>query len=141
MDIKVVAPQPDQPGFLNQIVVWLRDYGRYVLMGLFIGAIVGFTTIPKSHKRPHHSFHWCKPNVTVSAAGGSDHTTILAAVQSAPLNHRYRYCIYIREGRYAENIQVRKERQNIMFLSDDWGRTIITSDRICGDFDDDDRYV
>ncbi|KAB5553362.1 hypothetical protein DKX38_010673 [Salix brachista] len=69
------------------------------------------------------------PDVVVAADGSGDYTTVSAAVAVAPDYSSKRYIIRIKAGVYRENVEVPKEKSNIMFLGDGRKTTIITGSR------------
>uniref|UniRef100_A0A6N2KZC2 Pectinesterase n=1 Tax=Salix viminalis TaxID=40686 RepID=A0A6N2KZC2_SALVM len=69
------------------------------------------------------------PDVVVAADGSGNYTTVSAAVSAAPNYSSKRYIIRIKAGVYRENVEVPKEKSNIMFLGDGRKTTIITGSR------------
>ncbi|KAJ6745414.1 PECTINESTERASE [Salix koriyanagi] len=69
------------------------------------------------------------PDVVVAADGSGNYTTVSAAVSAAPSYSSKRYIIRIKAGVYRENVEVPKEKSNIMFLGDGRKTTIITGSR------------
>ncbi|KAF9681255.1 hypothetical protein SADUNF_Sadunf06G0206700 [Salix dunnii] len=69
------------------------------------------------------------PDVVVAADGRGNYTTVSAAVAGAPDYSSKRYIIRIKAGVYRENVEVPKEKSNIMFLGDGRKTTIITGSR------------
>ncbi|KAF2300891.1 hypothetical protein GH714_018053 [Hevea brasiliensis] len=69
------------------------------------------------------------PNVVVAADGSGKYKTISAAVAAAPKKSSKRYIIRIKAGIYRENVDVPKDKTNIMFLGDGRKTTIITARR------------
>ncbi|KAJ4834586.1 Pectinesterase/pectinesterase inhibitor U1 [Turnera subulata] len=69
------------------------------------------------------------PNVVVAADGSGDYRTVSAAVKAAPSKSKTRYIIRIKAGVYKENVEVPKDKHNIMFLGDGRKTTIITGSR------------
>ncbi|KAB5553360.1 hypothetical protein DKX38_010671 [Salix brachista] len=69
------------------------------------------------------------PDVVVAVDGSGNYTTVSAAVSAAPSYSSKRYIIRIKAGVYRENVEVPKEKSNIMFLGDGRKTTIITGSR------------
>ncbi|KAG6772827.1 hypothetical protein NC652_017925 [Populus alba x Populus x berolinensis] len=69
------------------------------------------------------------PDVVVAADGSGNYKTVSAAVAAAPKYSSKRYTIRIKAGVYRENVEVPKEKSNIMFLGDGRKTTIITGSR------------
>ncbi|KAL3587069.1 hypothetical protein D5086_013936 [Populus alba] len=69
------------------------------------------------------------PDVVVAADGSGDYKTVSAAVAAARKYSSKRYIIRIKAGVYRENVEVPKEKSNIMFLGDGRKTTIITGSR------------
>ncbi|XP_011039647.1 PREDICTED: pectinesterase-like [Populus euphratica] len=69
------------------------------------------------------------PDVVVAADGSGNYKTVSAAVAAAPKYSSKRYIIRIKAGVYRENVEVPKEKSNIMFLGDGRKTTIITGCR------------
>ncbi|KAI3737793.1 hypothetical protein L2E82_27805 [Cichorium intybus] len=70
-----------------------------------------------------------RPNVTVATNGKGNYTTVSAAVQAAPLKSKSRYIIKILAGVYKENVEIPKNKTNLMFIGDNRNNTIITGNR------------
>ncbi|KAL4584485.1 hypothetical protein LXL04_009087 [Taraxacum kok-saghyz] len=66
------------------------------------------------------------PDVVVAADGSGDYETVAAAVEAAPSKSKTRYVIRIKSGVYRENVEVPKNKKNIMFMGDGRNDTIIT---------------
>lgn len=69
------------------------------------------------------------PNVVVAADGSGDFKTVSDAVKAAPSKSSKRYVIRIKSGTYRENVDVSKDKHNIMFLGDGRKTTIITGSK------------
>ncbi|KAJ6942736.1 hypothetical protein NC652_008518 [Populus alba x Populus x berolinensis] len=69
------------------------------------------------------------PDVVVAADGSGNYKTVSAAVAAAPKKSSKRYIIRIKAGVYRENVDVPKDKTNIMFLGDGRKTTIITASR------------
>ncbi|KAK8963831.1 putative pectinesterase/pectinesterase inhibitor 34 [Platanthera guangdongensis] len=65
----------------------------------------------------------------VSKDGNGTHKTVAEAVKAAPEASSRRFVIYIKAGRYHENIKVSRKKTNLMFVGDGKGKTVITSSR------------
>lgn len=69
-------------------------------------------------------------NLVVSQDGSGDYETIQEAVTAASnRSGTSRYIIYIKAGTYEENIQVPSSMENIMFVGDGIGKTIVTGSK------------
>jgi pectinesterase len=69
------------------------------------------------------------PNVVVAADGSGDYKTVSEAVAAVPKKSSTRYVIQIKAGVYRENVEVPKDKHNVMFLGDGRKTTIITASR------------
>lgn len=69
------------------------------------------------------------PNLVVAQDGSGNFTTIGAAVAAAPNNLATRFVIYIKAGAYFENVDVAKNKKNLMFIGDGIGKTLVKADR------------
>jgi pectinesterase len=69
------------------------------------------------------------PDVVVAADGSGNYKTVSAAVAAAPKKSSKRYIIRIKAGVYRENVDVPKDKTNIMFMGDGRKTTIITASR------------
>lgn len=65
----------------------------------------------------------------VSKDGGGTHTTIGDAVKAAPEGSSRRIIIYVKAGRYDENIKVARKKINLMFVGDGMGKTVVAGSR------------
>jgi pectinesterase len=68
-------------------------------------------------------------DVVVAADGSGNYKTVSAAVAAAPKKSSKRYIIRIKAGVYRENVDVPKDKTNIMFMGDGRKTTIITASR------------
>ncbi|XP_027114740.2 putative pectinesterase/pectinesterase inhibitor 22 [Coffea arabica] len=67
---------------------------------------------------------------SVVALDGSGHyRSIAQAVYEAPSYSIRRYIIYVKRGVYHENVDMRKQKTNIMLVGDGIGQTVITGNR------------
>ncbi|KAI3512456.1 hypothetical protein L1887_19772 [Cichorium endivia] len=90
------------------------------------------TMRPEWLSRRDRKLLWAKavrPNVTVATNGKGNYTTVSAAVQAAPLKSKSRYIIKILAGVYKENVEIPKNKTNLMFIGDNRKKTIITGNR------------
>ncbi|RWW47285.1 hypothetical protein BHE74_00046745 [Ensete ventricosum] len=69
------------------------------------------------------------PNLTVAKDGSGNFTTISDAVAAAPNNTKTRFVIYIKAGSYFENVEVTKNKKNLMFMGDGIGKTVVKASR------------
>lgn len=67
-----------------------------------------------------------KANVVVAKDGSGKYKTVKEAVASAPNNGKTRYVIYVKKGKYKENVEVGKSKKNLMIVGDGMSSTIIT---------------
>ncbi|XP_048424526.1 putative pectinesterase/pectinesterase inhibitor 22 [Pyrus x bretschneideri] len=68
-------------------------------------------------------------HAVVAADGSGQYRTITEAVNEAPNYSPSRYVIYVKRGIYRENIDIKKNKTNIMFVGDGIGQTIVTGNR------------
>ncbi|KAH9306478.1 hypothetical protein KI387_010882 [Taxus chinensis] len=68
-------------------------------------------------------------NVIVAKDGSGRHKTIAAAVAAAPEKSKTRYVIHIKRGVYEENVEIHKNKHNLMFIGDGKGLTVVTGSR------------
>nr|XP_009401623.1 PREDICTED: pectinesterase 3-like [Musa acuminata subsp. malaccensis] len=69
------------------------------------------------------------PNLIVAKDGSGNFTTISDAVAAAPNNTKTRFVIYIKAGAYFENVEVTKNKKNLMFMGDGIGKTVVKASR------------
>jgi len=62
----------------------------------------------------------------VAKDGSGKYKTVKEAVASAPNNGKTRYVIYVKKGKYKENVEVGKSKKNLMIVGDGMSSTIIT---------------
>ncbi|KAI0488138.1 hypothetical protein KFK09_027965 [Dendrobium nobile] len=65
----------------------------------------------------------------VSKDGSGTHRTIGDAVNAAPQGSSRRIIIYVKAGRYDENIKVARKKINLMFVGDGMGKTVVAGSR------------
>ncbi|KAH7857828.1 hypothetical protein Vadar_016971 [Vaccinium darrowii] len=68
-------------------------------------------------------------NATVSTDGSGQFTTIQAAINAAPNMSATKYYIWIRAGRYMENVLVGEKKHNIVLIGDGMEKTVISGNR------------
>jgi len=68
-------------------------------------------------------------NAIVAKDGSGHYSTISAAVKAAPEKSKSRYVIHIRKGVYHENVEIHKNKINLMFIGDGKHLTIVTGNR------------
>lgn len=73
------------------------------------------------------------PNVIVANDGSGDYETIGEALKMAPNRSRKRFVIKIKAGIYIENLEINREKTNIMLVGDGMNSTIITGSRSFAD--------
>ncbi|GMH04133.1 hypothetical protein Nepgr_005972 [Nepenthes gracilis] len=69
------------------------------------------------------------PNVVVAADGSGNFTKLMDAVAAAPDHSATRFVIYVKKGVYAENVEIKRKKTNIMIYGDGMDTTIITGNR------------
>ncbi|XP_021750216.1 pectinesterase-like [Chenopodium quinoa] len=70
-----------------------------------------------------------KPNVVVANDGSGNYTTIGEAVKMAPNMSMSRYVIKIKAGIYKENLEVPRNKMNVMFFGSGLNSTVISGNR------------
>ncbi|KAF5183643.1 Pectinesterase/pectinesterase inhibitor [Thalictrum thalictroides] len=65
-------------------------------------------------------------DVVVAKDGSGKYNTVNEAVAAAPTNSKNRYVIYIKKGTYKENVEIPKNKKNLMLTGDGMDLTIIT---------------
>lgn len=65
-------------------------------------------------------------HATVAKDGSGDYTTINKAVEAVPKKSKTRYVIYVKEGKYVENVVLDKSKWNVMMYGDGKDKTIIS---------------
>ncbi|MBA0627045.1 hypothetical protein Godav_004598 [Gossypium davidsonii] len=67
-----------------------------------------------------------KANVVVAKDGSGKYKTLGEAVAAAPDKSKTRYIIYVKKGTYKENVEIGKNKKNLMIVGDGMKSTIIT---------------
>ncbi|KAL1212921.1 Pectinesterase 1 [Cardamine amara subsp. amara] len=67
------------------------------------------------------------PNVTVAKDGTGNYRTISEAVASIPETSRSRFVIHVKEGKYFENVNVLRNKFNVVVYGDGITKTIVSS--------------
>ncbi|XP_074587405.1 pectinesterase-like [Curcuma longa] len=70
-----------------------------------------------------------KPDLVVAKDGSGNFTTVSEAVAAAPRNANQRFVIYVKAGTYLENVEVTKNKKNLMLMGDGIGKTVIKASR------------
>ncbi|ERM94148.1 hypothetical protein AMTR_s00010p00161740 [Amborella trichopoda] len=73
-----------------------------------------------------------KANLVVAKDGSGGFATISAAITASEKQRKTstsRFVIYVKEGTYKENIEIKKSMKNLMFVGDGIDKTIITGSR------------
>lgn len=66
----------------------------------------------------------------VVALDGTGHfRSIGEAINNAPSHTSRRYVIYVKQGEYKENVDVKRKRRNIALIGDGMGKTVISGSR------------
>lgn len=68
-------------------------------------------------------------DMIVSKDGNGTHKKIGDAVKAVPNYNSRRIIIYVKAGRYEENVKVDRKKTNIMFVGDGVGQTVVTGGR------------
>lgn len=68
-------------------------------------------------------------DLVVAKDGSGNYTTVGEAVAAAPNSSATRFVIYIKAGGYFENVEVDKNKINLMFVGDGIGKTVIKAAR------------
>ncbi|KAE8689708.1 Pectinesterase/pectinesterase inhibitor 18 [Hibiscus syriacus] len=66
------------------------------------------------------------PNVVVAKDGSGKYKSLGEAVAAAPDKSKTRYIIYVKKGIYKENVEIGKNKKNLMIVGDGMSLTIIT---------------
>ncbi|XP_010915944.1 probable pectinesterase/pectinesterase inhibitor 34 [Elaeis guineensis] len=72
-------------------------------------------------------------DMVVAKDGTGTHKSIADAVKAAPENSARRIIIYVKAGRYNENIKVTRKKTNLMFIGDGKGITTVAGSRSVAD--------
>uniref|UniRef100_A0A803MF96 Pectinesterase n=1 Tax=Chenopodium quinoa TaxID=63459 RepID=A0A803MF96_CHEQI len=70
-----------------------------------------------------------KPNVVVASDGSGNYTTIGEAIKMAPNMSSSRYVIKIKAGIYKENLEIPRNKMNVMFFGSGINSTVISGNR------------
>ncbi|KAJ4840771.1 hypothetical protein Tsubulata_021338 [Turnera subulata] len=106
----LVAVSPSKENSL--ILPWIKDFPSWVT----ITDRKLLLTLPKD----------VKANVVVAQDGSGNYKTLKEAVAAAPDNSNSRYVIYVKKGKYKENVEIGKKKKNVMLVGDGMDATIIT---------------
>ncbi|CAI0401959.1 unnamed protein product [Linum tenue] len=71
--------------------------------------------------------------LTVAVDGSGNFTSIREAIEFSPDNSEYRTIVVVRAGVYAENVEIPRNKPNIVLIGDGADVTIITGNRSVGD--------
>ncbi|KAL6010503.1 hypothetical protein ACLOJK_000936 [Asimina triloba] len=69
------------------------------------------------------------PDVVVAKDGSGQFTTISEAVAQVPKKNQKRFVIYVKAGKYEENVVVDKAKWNVMIYGDGMDQTIVTGSK------------
>lgn len=85
----------------------------------------------EEHSLVHHAHHpnRMKVDATVAQDGSGKFRSIMEAINDAPKHSLRRYVIYVKKGLYKENVEMKKNKVNILLVGDGMGITIISGDR------------
>ncbi|KAK4398484.1 Pectinesterase 2.1 [Sesamum angolense] len=67
-------------------------------------------------------------DLVVAKDGSGKYKTVAEAIAAAPDKSKKRYVIYVKKGTYKENVEVGKNKKNLMIIGDGMDSTIITGD-------------
>ncbi|KAL3851242.1 hypothetical protein ACJIZ3_013124 [Penstemon smallii] len=67
-----------------------------------------------------------KADLIVAKDGSGKYKTVAEAIAAAPNNNDKRYVIYVKKGTYKENVEVGKNKKNLMIIGDGMDLTILT---------------
>jgi len=70
-----------------------------------------------------------KADVVVAQDGSGKFRTLKEAVDAAPDGGKSRYVIYVKKGVYKENVEVGKQKRELMIVGDGMDATVITGSR------------
>ncbi|CAA7395000.1 unnamed protein product [Spirodela intermedia] len=70
-----------------------------------------------------------QPDAVVAADGTGDYSTVAEAVEAAPEKSERRFIIYVKTGLYYENVEINRNKWNIVLVGDGIGATIISGSR------------
>ncbi|KAJ3694512.1 hypothetical protein LUZ60_009992 [Juncus effusus] len=68
-------------------------------------------------------------DIVVSKDGSGTYQKIGDAVKAVPNYNSRRFIIYVKTGRYEENVKVDRQKTNIMFVGDGVGKTVVAGGR------------
>lgn len=66
------------------------------------------------------------PDVVVAADGSGNFTTVMDAVNAAPVYSMRRFVIYIKKGLYTETVEITKKKWNIVMIGEGMDDTVIS---------------
>lgn len=70
-----------------------------------------------------------QPDAVVAADGSGDYSTVAEAVEAAPEKSARRFIIYVKTGVYYENVEIKRNKWNIVLVGDGIGATVISGSR------------
>jgi hypothetical protein len=68
-----------------------------------------------------------KANIVVAKDGSSKYRTITAALNAVPDKSNQRFVIYVKKGVYYENVQVGKNKWNVVMVGDGMTSTVVSA--------------
>ncbi|KAM3323988.1 pectinesterase [Capsicum chacoense] len=83
----------------------------------------------EASNRKLHQISSAQPNAVVSADGSGQYKTIKDAINAVPKKNTEPFVILIKEGTYKENIEIEKDKHNVVLIGEGPTKTIITGDR------------
>ncbi|GLT71249.1 hypothetical protein SLA2020_432830 [Shorea laevis] len=84
---------------------------------------------PKDRKLLQSSVNATEYDLVVAKDGTGNFPTIGEAVAAAPNSSTTRFVIYIKAGAYLENVEVVRNKINLMFIGDGIGKTVVNASR------------
>ena len=67
-----------------------------------------------------------KADIVVAKDGCGNYKTVKEAVDAVPKNSKNRFVVYVKKGTYKENVELVKNKKNVMLVGDGMDSTIIT---------------
>ncbi|KAL5716021.1 pectinesterase [Ranunculus cassubicifolius] len=110
----------------NDIVNTLQQIQSQV--SNLLGMVPNISSPIQSAKRKPSKVH----SVTVSKDGSGNFTSIMDAVLSAPDNSENKFVIYVKKGVYIENVEIGKNKWNLVLIGDGMNKTVISGNRSVG---------
>lgn len=113
----------------SKIMGLLADFNIPIhrrLMGLEVSSDSGFPSWVSHGDRRLLQESNPVPNVTVAQDGSGNFTTVKEAVNAVPKKSVSRFVIYVKAGKYVENVILDKNKWHVMMYGDGSSKTIIS---------------